>query len=253
MKTIRPFSQKNAVKIVAFGINFSETISEIETVIDNLKEDKNFEDFVSNVPEEITTVISPNNITQQRINKAGIIFQNNDCYINLSKNMLIINFKNYTNWTEISNKVFTYIKNILIYVKNSINQITLEYLDEFEILDINEDWKNKLFVRNSKYINNSINEIDDFWHINQGRYLKLDGIESKVLDTINIKFFADHNDGLKNKVNLLCQHRVAFQEHQNYGDKIEYSFDVLHAHAKDVFQNIINENMIENFTKEDKK
>lgn len=56
----------------------------------------------------------------------------------------------------------------------------------------------------------------------------------------------------KNKVNLLCQHRVAFQEHQNYGDKIEYSFDVLHAHTKDVFQNIINENIIENFTKEDK-
>ena len=39
MEIIKPFSQKNAVKIVAFGINFSETISEIETVIDNLKED----------------------------------------------------------------------------------------------------------------------------------------------------------------------------------------------------------------------
>ena len=255
MEIIKPFSQKNAVKIVAFGINFSETISdiEIETIIETIKEDKIFEDFYSTTSEEITTIISPDKVMQQKTSKAGIIFQNNDWQINLSKNMLVVNCTNYTSWTEISKQMFIYIKSILKYTKKSISQITLEYLDEFQILDIKADWKSKLFVNNSKYLNNNIKDIDDFWHINQGRYLKLDGIETKVLDTINIKFFAEQKAGLKNKVHLLCQHRVTFQEAKKYEDNIEDSFDILHTHTKSIFQNIINENIIKNFTKEDKK
>lgn len=247
MRFVKPFSSNNAVKIVGFAINFSETVSDIEIVIENIKKDENFEKFYSSISEEITTIITPDNITQQRSSKAGIVLQSSDWVINLSKEMLIISCKKYTSWTEVSKQVFEYINIVLKYLKKDINQIALEYLDEFEILDIKSNWKDELFVKDSKYLNENIRDLDDFWHINQGRYLKLDEIDSKVLDSINVKFFANQRDGLKNKVNLMCQHRVVFQKHKEYDEKIENYFDILHTHTKEIFENIINKNIIENF------
>lgn len=249
MRFIKPFSSKNAVKVVGFAINFSEIVSDIEIVIENIKKDENFKNFYSSISEEITTIITPDNITQQRSSKAGIILQNSDWVIDFSKNMLVINCKKYTSWTEVSKQVFEYINIVLKYIKKDINQIALEYLDEFEILDIKSNWKDELFVKDSKYLNESIKELDDFWHINQGRYLKLDKINSKVLDNIKIKFFADQRDNLKNKINIMCQHRVVFQKYEEYDKKIENYFNTLHTHTKDIFENIINKNIIENFNK----
>lgn len=247
MILVKSFSSKNAVKIVGFAINFSETVIDVENVIEDIKKDKVFENFYVSISEEITTVITSDNITQKRSNKAGIVLQNSDWVVDFSKNMLVINCKKYTTWTEVSKQVFEYISIILKYVKKDINQIALEYLDEFEILDIKSNWKDELFVEDSKYLNENIKESDDFWHINQGRYFKLDKIDSKVLDSINIKFFADQRDSLKNKVNLMCQHRVVFQKHKEYDERIENYFDILHTHTKEIFENIINKRIIKNF------
>jgi hypothetical protein len=131
-----------------------------------------------------------------------------------------------------------------------IAQLTLEYLDEFEVLSPEADWKQELFRQNNnKFLNKNVYEQNDFWHINHGYFITLDKLKNKQLDTISINYFSDENDDLKNKVTIKSQHTVIVDPIQKIDKKsfITKTFDIVHIHSKEIFENIISDNVLKEF------
>lgn len=255
MKTIEPFSERNAVKVVAFGFNFTSRISdtEMELLIEKLNNDVILsKEFKSNITEEISMTIGPDNVSHQKITKGGIFFNKDDNWIiNISKEFIVITCREYSRWHIIAPIVYNYLSNLFQIINNELNQITLEYLDEFKILNTETEWKKELFNIDSKYINQNIYNINDYWHLNQGAFIKINDISHKLLDTISINYFADEQDNFNNKINIRSQHILLFENQEKFNkDIFENYFDKIHKHSKNIFENIINKNIIKEFKEE---
>jgi len=122
-------------------------------------------------------------------------------FVNLSNNFLTIGCSAYTRWDEVWTTVKEYLSFFLPVLEgNSIQEIGIEYIDEFKISDASKDWKKELFRENNDFIPNHIWAKDDFWHIHQGYFLNH---EHKILNNINMNYFLDE---------LMC-HKVIIQTH----------------------------------------
>ncbi len=263
MNFIKTYSEKNAVKIIAFAINFDQDLAneQIKTIIDMAKKDEFFTSNFLKVTNqtEVSFVITPEGAPQQNITENGVIFQSEDSNdsawtIIVNKEHIVVTCKAYSRWNAISKQTYAYLQKVIdifpIEYNVSVAQITLEYLDEFEITSPNEDWKQELFRQdNNKFLNKNVYEQNDFWHINHGYFITLDKLENKQLDTINISYFSDDNDDFKNKVTIKSQHRVIVEPVQdlNKMDFISKTFNIVHNHSKEVFENIISDNILEKF------
>ena len=259
MELIKSYSNQNAVKVIAFAISLEKELSSIEIreLNDNLKENQIFKnDFNDNqLQQMLSMVISQDNIPKQENSIGGIIFQKNDenkknlWSLIVNKDSLIVTCKVYTRWNEVSKKALEYISIVFDYLNNlHISQITLEYLDEFEILEKLEKWKEVLFQDSCKYITPNIYELNDFWHISQGYFIKLENIEERILDTVDINYFSDELDNLKHKVNMRMQHKLRYETPVKYTkDDINRYFNEMHIHSKELFFKIVHNDILNEF------
>lgn len=252
MKTIKPFSENNAVKVVALGFNFANRIpdTEIELLIEKLNENEILsKKFNTSITDEISMTIGPDGIPHQTKSKGGIVFnQDNKWAINITKDFMVITCRDYSRWHIINKVAYEYISILFDIIKYNLNQITLEYLDEFKVLNTELEWKKELFNSDSTYINKNIYSLNDYWHINQGSFTQIDNIQHKLLDTININYFADEQDNLNDKINIRSQHRLLFENHEQFKkDIFEDYFDKIHRHSKNIFENIVNKDIINEF------
>jgi uncharacterized protein (TIGR04255 family) len=256
METIKSYAEKNAVKVVAFGFNFASKISndDMDKCIKELLNVESFKsDFDSSLSDEISMTIGPDGIPHQKRQVGGIVFRgkSNGWEINFTSNFLIVSCKEYTRWNSISQQAYVYINILFDKLKYSLNHITLEYLDEFEILRPKQDWKNFLLNSECIYLNKKIFDTDDFWHINQGAFINIQEVKEKILDTININYFSDELDNFKNKINIRTQHIVFFNQITAF-DKEEFEtyFNLVHIHSKNIFEDIINKSITDTFKEE---
>lgn len=255
MVAVKSCSTRNAVKVVAFGFNFSNKIldSEIDSIIEKLLESEILKaQFEATITDEISMTIGPDGIPHQRKSKGGIYFSkiNQKCSINITKDFVVITHEEYTRWDKIIVEVYEYIHELFNILQINLNQLTLEYLDEFEILDIKNEWTKELFNNNSQYLSPIIYTFSDYWHINQGAFIKVENIPHKLLDNININYFADEQDNLKDKVNIRAHHRLLLESQEKFSVLFREYFQHIHMHSKNIFENIINENIIKEFNEE---
>jgi len=262
MDFIKAYADKNAVKVIAYAINFNQNLAtdDIKRIIGKINATSYFQ---SNFPKtedqtEISLTVTPDGAPQQTITKNGIVLhssleENSAWMININKEIILITCKEYSRWANISGKAYEHLQELIKIIDHTVNiaQITLEYLDEFEILNSSEDWKEELFRNDSKYLNTNIYSLNDFWHINQGYFVQLPDLNNKHLDTININYFADEKDNLKDKVSIRVQHKLIIEPVKpiNDIDYIKTCYESLHIHSKGAFENIVSDKVLETFNR----
>lgn len=261
MEIIKAHSEENAVKVIAFAIYFSQKLSneDIDILITKTNEINFFNNEFNSIEnqDEIAVTFTPDGGQSQTQTISGVVCNklNNkipEWSLTINKEVVVVTCREYTWWNEISLNAYKYITeafNLTPKDKN-ISQITLEYLDEFEILDNNSNWKELLFKNNSEYITSNIYKLNDFWHINQGCFIKLQNLDKKLLDTIDINYFSDERDSLKHKVNIRTQHILRYDSNYKYNDEnIKIIFDAIHIHSKDIFEKIIHDDILNTFNR----
>jgi uncharacterized protein (TIGR04255 family) len=259
MESIKSYSTENAIKVLAFAINLEQRLSseQIDFLVKKVEEVEYFKNNFSNkqIQEEIS-IITQDGITTQTKGVAGIVWQKIDKFnkplwtLTINKETIVIACHAYTRWNEISKQAFEYINNAFKLISDipNITQITLEYLDEFEVVNIYSNWKKELFKDNCEYITSNIHNLNDFWHISQGYFIKLEEQDEKLLDTVDIHYFSDELDNLKHKINIRIQHKLLYSPKTLYNQEaINNSFEKIHKHSKKIFIDIINDDIINQF------
>ena len=258
MEIIKAHSKGNAVKVIAFAIYFSQKLSteDMEKLIKQTKEinffNEEFNNF--NTQDEIAVTFNPDGIPTQTQTLSGVVYdkqlddQISEWSLIINKEFIVVTYRKYTRWNDISLKAYTCIKEAFNLISNdkNIKHLTLEYLDEFEILNDNTNWKKELFKKSNRYIPSNIYKLDDFWHTNQGYFITLKHLKEKLLDTININYFSDEIDNFKNKVNIRTQHMLSYDNSYS-SENIKERFDIIHRHSKDIFEEIIHDNILKKF------
>lgn len=217
MNNIQFRNGKNAVEKVAFIFILSEPINNVvvKNVITNYQSTP---DMIAKLPRcQPQNTISfqfggimeqPQNMSSPMMN--GVIFDRllpdgrQEWFVNLANNFLTIGCSAYTRWDEVWSMVKEYMNFFIPALEgNTIQEIGIEYIDEFKISDISENWKKELFRENNDFIPNHIWSKNDFWHIHQG-YFESD--EHKNLNNININYFLDEK--MNNKVIVQTHHKT---------------------------------------------
>jgi len=256
MELVKAYSDTNAVKVIAFAIRLEKELSfiEITKLIDSLKENDILKEFTEHqIQHVVSMVISQVDMPKQDNSVGGIIFnQKDDNKVTWSlianTDSVIVTCRNYSRWNQVSVQALEYIDIVFKELNNNIAQITLEYLDEFEVLNNTLNWKENLFKSSCDYVTPNIYNLNDFWHISQGYFIKLEDIEEKILDTIDINYFSDEHDNLKHKVNIRMQHRLQYITPALYNqDNSKTYFNKIHEHSKNLFFTIVNDNILNQF------
>lgn len=256
---IKPFTETNAVKVVAFAIELEEkfTVDALASLVEQLRTSEFFKQEFNNMNDqmEVSLTIGPEGVVQHTQSMNGIIFEkSNDGQVSwvvaINKDSIVVNCFQYTRWKTIFPKSTDIIREVFKILGNkNIGGITLEYLDEFEVLDTAASWASALFKHDSEYLMKNIFECKHFWHINHGYFTDIDSIANLALDNIFINYFADEHDGLKNKVHVKTQHKLGLEE--EYSDsRIPDYFNAIHIHSKNIFEKIIHDDILELFDRE---
>lgn len=246
MNNIQFQNGNNAVERVAFIFILSEPINNmvVKNVITNYQ---NAPDMITKLPRcqpQNTINFQIGGMMEQPQNMLpmvnGVIFDSllpdgrQKWFVNLANNFLTIGCSDYVRWDNVWREVKEYINFFMPALEgNSIQEIGIEYIDEFKISDISKDWKKELFRENNDFIPNHIWSKNDFWHIHQG-YFESD--EHKNLNNVNINYFLDEK---KN-------HKVVVQTHHKTtcSSLIQVSTDL--AGAMSLIEPIVEQNHILN-------
>lgn len=255
---IKPFTDTNAVKVVAFALKLEEnfTFEALSAVIEKLRCDDFFKKEFNKINDqvEVSLTIGPDGSVQHNQSMNGIVFEkkeNEDSQpswvVSINKDSILVNCFQYTRWKNIFPESESIISKVFkIIGSKNIESITLEYLDEFEILDVSSDWIKSLFKQDSGYLLKNIFECKSFWHINHGYFIDIDGLSESILNNLFINYFADEHDGLKNKVHVRAQHRLGLNEEYDNANIARY-FNAIHEHSKSIFENMIHDDILELF------
>lgn len=255
---IKPFTDTNAVKVVAFALKLEEnfTFEALSAVIEQLRCNDFFKKEFNNINDqvEVSLTIGSDGSVQHNQSMNGIVFEKKDnedsqpsWVVSINKDSILVNCFQYTRWKNIFPKSESIISEVFkIIGSKNIETITLEYLDEFEILDVSSDWIKSLFKQDSEYLLKNIFECRNFWHINYGYFRDIDGLGESILDNLFINYFADEHDSLKNKVHVRAQHKLGLNEEYDNANISRY-FNTIHEHSKSIFENIIHDDILELF------
>lgn len=257
MQLVKSYNPDNAVKVIAFAVNFMPlSVEEMKKLISKLDTLEYFnEKFNIKKPtQEVTMTIHADGTQQHELSIGGIMYEKTKdtnipiWNLTINKNSIVVSCREYTRWDNISTQSIEFISKVMDNTENiNITHITLEYIDEFEIINHKEKWKEELFKTNCDYNLSHIYKLDDFWHINHGYFFNHKKLNSKLLDTLNINYFADENDNLKHKVNVITQHML-MQINESYNESnIKKYFDIIHLHSKEIFEAIINDDILKTF------
>jgi len=257
MSSIKPYANKNAVKVIAFAVSFQQQLSTegIDLFIQQLIENSFYkEEFDEIQPQqEFSMTIGTDGVHQQKESIGGVscrkVSNGNIIWdVLINRNEIIVTCKEYSRWVHISNKFYSYLSVIFELINENISQITLEYLDEFEVTNDDNNWKEELFKQPCAYLTSYVLKSDDYWHVNQGFFSQLDGLEDKLLDNVRINYFKEPDDNIKNKINIVTQHTIRFVNSKKFEiDLIKNVFEIIHLHSKDIFENIIHDDVLSGF------
>lgn len=265
MKHFTACSDLNAVKVVAFAFNLVERFSDehIKTIFKKAKENEALKEIFGEPKEQqmFSTTINPDGTQQHSSGLGGVIFEKKSSSPNkpfswkilINVDQIIIQCLDYSRWKFIFPELQKYIENIFDLIESDlpIRQISLEYLDEFILNNPESNWKKELFVDDCNFILPNIYELEDFWHINHGYFIQKPELEHKMLDTLNINYFMDEQDGMKQKIHIRTQHNLILVKSPYDRDKFFSYLDNMHKHSKLMFETIVKEEVRDGFDNEE--
>lgn len=217
MSNVRPCNDNNAIKVVAYALDFAQEIDEnlIKQVISlyNADEELN-QDLTRSQPQQSFNIAITNGVQVQQETLGGILFENFAggsepvWSLVLRKNGLAVTCRDYTRWDSIWPQAKGYLSKIISLLNDiPVASTTLEYVDEFIIDNIHSAWKEELFKQDNSYIMNNVFNIKDFWHSHHGYFTQSESSSvDKVLNTINIEYVQEEPRKIS-KIVIRTQHK----------------------------------------------
>lgn len=248
MSNINPSSDKNAIQVVAFAISFASELNkgQLEDLFSVLKEESELKDMNPKQINAITVQITDNEQTS-KTELAGMTFNMGaareapDWEVTLRKDALIVVCRKYTRWEDIWKQSKNYLLKIISKLQDmAFKDITLEYVDEFSIVNAKLPWKTELFSNTSKYIAGHFLQLDDFWHTHNGFFTTI--YNHKALNNINIDYFMD-NQTNTHKVIMRTQHKTMSIDQLNitvFNEIIEPIYTECHDFNKTIMKDILS-------------
>ena len=147
MKYVEPYNNNHAIKGVAFAIEFIEELAEkdFRNAINlyNTKLESNFKEPIEH--EGFTIKIDEQGRQVSNNTLSGISFNSKDDVwsVQLRQNALIVTSNVYTRWADMWIQTKAYFEKFCeILSEKKVSLIAMEYIDEYNISNINSDWKN---------------------------------------------------------------------------------------------------------------
>ncbi|MCB4763525.1 MAG: TIGR04255 family protein [Sulfurovum sp.] len=201
MTLVQPANEHNAIKIAAFAFAVqpeSITHSILEKIQSHYTA-KQFSDY-NNIAPHNSIVVNFTDNNQEITSDAlgGLSLLKVDGHGNkiwetvINKDTIIVTCYRYTRWNEIFEKAKNYVKEILNLIDKDlkITGLTLEYIDEFTVLNNSDNrWKKELFLEDTKYLPSHIFEVTNPWHSHHGFFFNGNELlNQKILINLNIEY-----------------------------------------------------------------
>lgn len=258
MQTIVPYCDENAIKVVAYAIDFANEIDDkvIHKAIafyndnDSLKQD-----LPHMNPQKSLKIEVRNGIQLHQEELGGVSFEKVDTSgdpvwsLLFRKNALAITCRKYTRWDEISSQAKSYLLTMLNILDGvQVASTTLEYVDEFIVADTSPSWQEALFKKESRYITHNIFDVEGFWHSHHGYFssCECNSVE-KVLNTINVDYVVEEPKMI-HKIDIRTQHKSLMNKVVIDADFMESVFEKSieynHKVNKEIFMDMLTETML---------
>jgi len=258
MNHIEPSNERNAIKVVAFALEFIEEIEEslIHEVITLYQGNNKLKETLPRKELHQSVIIQLGSL-QQATSKpvGGVTF---DCLspdgtqkwaLSLRTNALIISCAEYTRWEEIWLQAKEYFALILpLLSEKHFSLVALEYIDEFIIKSdpYSNEWKNELFKEDSKYIPSNIYEVQNLWHSHHGFISNEGNGDMSTLNNVNIDHISEQS--LVNKIIIRTQHKSQFLQPRLYegdflNEIVENIFNKNHGENKRIMRDLLSDEM----------
>ena len=227
MTNVKPSNDNNAIKVIAFVLEFQQEID--ESTVDKLRVFyQNNAEIKKDLPREqlLHTMMIQMEGQQQVSNKqvvGGVAFDSllangsQEWSLSVRGNVVVVTCGRYTRWDQVWNQAKSYFSAVLPLLSDkTFKFITLEYVDEFFISNHNSEWKKELFNLESKYLPSNIHDLDGFWHSHHGFHLhEVQPVEQRVLNNIDIDYISDPGG---HKLLIRTQHKSELLEAINYSE-----------------------------------
>lgn len=258
MSHVKPSNEQNAIKVVAFALEFIEEIEEalIHEVITLYQSNNKLKETLprKELHQSVTIQLgSPQQATPKPV--GGITFDylspdgTQKWALSLTTNALIISCAEYTRWEKIWLQAKEYFSLILpLLSKKHFSLVALEYIDEFIIESDSppNEWKKKLFKEDSKYIPANIYETKNLWHSHHGFISNEVDDDVNTIHNINIDHIQEQN--LENKIIIRTLHKSQFLQPKLYDADflnkiVEKIFNKSHDENKEIMGDLLSAEM----------
>ena len=262
MTLVQPVNDHNAIKIAAFAFELQpENIT--QQVLENIQTkytDGFFSSSYNNLVPHIEMVVkiteSEKKVTNNTLGGLSLLkidaTGNKIWEVLIDKNNIVVTCHKYTRWEEVFTQTKIYLKKIIEVIGSDvlIRGLTLEYIDEFNILNSeNNKWKEELFLRETKYLPKHIFELLNPWHSHHGFFLDGKNILNKrILLNLNIEYVGSNQDSYK--LIIRSQHRSLMENTilfnvENIDFKIDEAMVENHEINKDLLRNLLTTNALQ--------
>jgi uncharacterized protein (TIGR04255 family) len=249
MKFVQPYNERNAIKNVAFALEFKEEAEEslIQSLIALYQETEHLNTTLprkqvhsttlySEIPSIPTTSKNLGGVTFDRLTPKGIP----EWSIFLGGNVLVINCGDYTRWDKVWVQAKKYLNIVLpLLSEKTFSLIALEYIDKFLISDITEGkWQKELFKNDSKYLPSNIYTLEEPWHSRHGFFLKKDNEIGKIiLNNIDVDYLIGHEED--SLLMMRTQHKTELQTLTKYNNNFLKNVELVIRESHDINKGIM--------------
>lgn len=255
MTLVQPVNEHNAIKIAAFAFElYPESVT--QEILEKIQQSytnglfSSYNNFIPHNEMVVKITESERQITTDTL--GGLSLLKTDAAGNkiwevlIDKNNIVVTCHKYTRWEEVFTQTKIYLKEIMGVIGNSISihGLTLEYIDEFNILDgTTHKWKEELFLSEAKYLPKHIFELLKPWHSHHGFFL--DGertLNKRILLNLNIECVVSKQGAYK--LIIRSQHRSLMENSilfnvENIDSKIDEAMVENHKINKDLLRDLL--------------
>lgn len=259
MNYVEPSNERNAIKVVAFALEFIEEIEEslIYELIGLYQKNDRLKDALPRKELHQSVVLQLGGSQQATPKQAGgVTF---DCLspdgtqkwaVSLRTNALIVSCAEYTRWDDIWLQAKEYFSLILpILSEKHFSLVALEYIDEFIIKNGSRasEWKDELFKEDSRYIPSNIYEIQDLWHSHHG-FISNEQNDITTLNNVDIDYISEKGFVKTDKIIIRTLHKSKLIQPRLYDDNflsevVESILNTNHGENKTIMRDLLSNEM----------
>ena len=261
MTLVQPVNEDNAIKIAAFAFELHpESINQdiLETIQEKYHEGffSSYNNIIPHTEMVVKITESEKQITNNTLGGLSLLQTdaagNKIWELEINKNAIIATCHKYTRWNPVFDQTKVYLKEIIRATGQDINirGLTLEYIDEFTVLNnLNNSWKEELFLMETKYLPKHIFELSDPWHSHHGFFISGEkSLNNRILINLNIEYIVSNQNMyrliIRSQHRSLMENTLLFNS-ENIDSLINDAMVENHEINKDLLRDLLSESALQ--------